>query len=294
MEYVITIFTPTYNRVELLPRLYASLLEQNNASFEWVIVDDGSTDDTENLIENFKKENKIKIKYFKQQNHGKHYAINKGVQLASGDYFFIVDSDDMLPRDSIQNIFDIIEQTQNLENLGGVSGTCMTPDLVKVGNNSFESVFANSIDIRNKYNIKGDLAEVFKTDVLREFPFPEISGEKFCPEVLVWNRIARKYKLYYTDIPIYIAEYQPDGLTAKIVKIRMKAPIATMLTYSELAKAAIPLSQKVRATINFWRFAFNSNTTFASKFKKVNPIFSMIGLPLGFAMYKRDVKQFGS
>lgn len=291
---MITIFTPTYNRAELLPRLYKSLLEQNNKNFEWVIVDDGSTDATAMKIATFTQENKITIKYHKQQNSGKHVAINKGVQLASGSFFFIVDSDDLLPKDSIETVFNIIKETERFQMVGGISGTCLTPDLVKVGNNTFEPIFANSIDIRNKYNIKGDLAEVFKTDVLKEFPFPEIPEEKFCPEVLVWNRIAKKYKLYYTDNPIYIAEYQPDGLTAKIVKIRMKAPVATMLTYSELADAAIPITQKIRATINFWRFAFNSNTSFTSKFNKVNPFFSLIGLPFGFLMHRKDVKQFGS
>ena len=289
---MISVFTPTYNRKDLVLRLYHSLLLQSNPNFEWVIVDDGSTDDTESLVQGFKKEGKLTISYHKQVNSGKHFAINKGVQMAQFPYFFIVDSDDMLPQESIQTVLEIIKETENLQDVGGVSGTCITPDFQKVGGNSFEPIFTNSIAIRNTYNVKGDLAEVFKTDVLKEFPFPEIVNEKFCPEVLVWNRIAQKYKLYYTDKPIYIAEYQPDGLTAKIVKIRMNAPIATMLTYSELANAAIPVTQKVRATINFWRFAFNSKESFISKFKKTNPIFSVIGLPLGYIMYKRDIQKY--
>jgi len=289
---MISVFTPTYNRKPLLSRLYQSLLAQTNQNFEWIVVDDGSTDGTDLLIQGFLAENKLTIKYFKQENSGKHYAINRGVSLATAPYFFIVDSDDVLPADSVQTVLDLIDEAKDLEQLGGVSGTCLTPDLEKVGNNSFEPIFTDSITIRNRYNVQGDLAEVFKTAVLKEFPFPEINGERFCPEVLVWNRIAKKYKLYYTDKPIYIAEYQPDGLTAKIVKIRMNAPVATMLTYSELASSNISLRQKLKANINFWRFAFNSHQSFTTKWNQVNPGLSVIGLPLGYLMYKRDLKKY--
>lgn len=289
---MITLFTPTYNRAPLLPRLYQSLLNQSNANFEWIIVDDGSTDNTETIVNHFTTEAKINIVYQKQENKGKHFAINRGVELAKGDYFFIVDSDDLLPAKSIETVFNLINTAKKLPSFGGVSGTLVMPDGKSVGNNNFESIYCDSIQIRTKYKIEGDLAEVFKTEVLKEFPFPEIEKEKFCPEVLVWNRIAQKYKLYYTDNPIYIAEYQLDGLTAKIVKIRMNAPMATMLTYSELAKCKIPLSQKIRATINYWRFAFNSNQSFGTKIKRVNPILSVFALPLGYLMYKRDVKKF--
>lgn len=289
---MITIFTPTYNRAELLRRLYRSLVDQTNKNFEWIIVDDGSTDETETLVSEFTSENSVNITYHKQANRGKHFAINQGVRLASRPYFFIVDSDDILPTNAVETVIKLVEETQEFENCGGVAGTLLTPDFKKVGNNAFDPIFTDAIQIRSKYKIQGDLAEVFKTAVLKEFPFPEIEYEKFCPEVLVWNRIAQKYKLYYTDLPIYIADYQADGLTAKIVKIRMTAPVATMLTYSELASYNIPLVQKIRATINYWRFAFNSNQNFSAKLSKVNPLISIIGLPLGYAMYKRDVKNF--
>jgi glycosyltransferase involved in cell wall biosynthesis len=288
---MITIFTPTYNRAFLLTRLYKSLLKQTNNAFEWIIVDDGSTDDTAALVQTFISENKIPIKYHKQVNKGKHFAINKGVQFARGELFLILDSDDILPKDTIA--FLISKQALVFEDklIGGIAGRRNTADGVIVGNENFEVLTSNSIDIRYKYKVTGDLVEIFKTEVLKEFPFPEIENEKFSPEALVWNRIAQKYNLIYFNKGIYTTEYLPDGLTAKIVKIRMTSPIASMLTYSELANYNIPFSQKFRAIINFWRFSFNSEKSFIEKLKWVNPLFSLLALPIGYVMYRIDVNK---
>ena len=100
-EIIITVFTPTYNRAYMIDKLYDSLCLQTCKDFEWIVVDDGSVDNTEELIQNFIQENKIHIVYYKQKNQGKHIAINKGVELAKGELFFIVDSDDILPKDSL-------------------------------------------------------------------------------------------------------------------------------------------------------------------------------------------------
>lgn len=133
----------------------------------------------------------------------------------------------------------------------------------------------------------GDLSEVFRTDVMREFPFPEIEGEKFCPEVLVWNRIARKYKLRYFNEAIYIAEYQPEGLTARIVEIRMKSPIASTTCYAEMVSLNIPFNDRVRAAINYWRFRF------CCKGKKPDTKIGWLWrcvAPLGWFMHVKDLR----
>jgi len=136
--------------------------------------------------------------------------------------------------------------------------------------------------------VKGDLSEVFRTQVLREFPFPQIEGERFCPEALVWNRIAQQYKLLYFNQPIYIAEYQSTGLSAKIVKIRMQSPQASMLTYSELASYNIPALEKLKAILNFWRFSWNSKAPLAAKRRMISSWFSVIAGPLGYILYLND------
>ncbi|MGC9064033.1 MAG: glycosyltransferase family A protein, partial [bacterium] len=101
----ITLFTPTYNREKLLSRLYESIKRQSFSNFEWIIVDDGSTDNTEQIVESWLKESTFDIRYFYQQNSGKHIAINKGVREARGELFFIIDSDDWLGDDSLQDIW---------------------------------------------------------------------------------------------------------------------------------------------------------------------------------------------
>ncbi|WP_296150965.1 glycosyltransferase family A protein [uncultured Flavobacterium sp.] len=285
----ITVFTPTFNRAYRLKELYDSLLKQTFVNFEWLVVDDGSTDNTEELIAGFKNENRIQIRYFIQKNGGKHVAINKGAKEAGGELFFIADSDDILPENALEKVAIYYETVKSDPKIGGVSGRKAYYDGKLVGNNkAFSPVIADAVEIRYEHKIQGDLAEVFKTQALREFPFPEYENEKFCPEVLIWNRISSKYKLLYFDEPIYLCEYLEDGLTAKIVKIRMNSPLATMDTYAELEKKDIPMSHKLRANINFWRFSFNSKLGFSKKISRVSFLLTLFGLPIGFAMFLRD------
>ena len=253
---LLTIFTPTYNRAALLPRLYNSICRQTCADFEWLIVDDGSTDNTREIINAIKSENnKFDIRYIYKENGGKHRAVNLGVKEARGELFLIVDSDDILPEKSIETILKYYREIEHDHSFGGLCGLDSDFNGKIIGDSLPQDyIDSNSIAIRSKWKLRGDMKEIFRTDVLKEFPFPEIEGEKFCPEVLVWNRIATKYKLRFYNIPLYQAEYQDDGLTATIVKIRMKSPVASMMTYSEMLSYNIPLLSKVKAAINYWRF----------------------------------------
>lgn len=287
---MITVFTPTYNRADLLPRLYESLLLQTHTDFEWIVVDDGSTDATHELFEKWSLENAISIKYFKQINGGKHRAINKGVCLARGALFFIVDSDDFLPKTALALVLSKFNTISEYTKIAGVAGRRMYNTGVVVGNSNFTELVSNSLAIRYLHHVTGDLVEVFRTNVLKEFPFPEISNEKFCPEALVWNRIAQHHDLLFFNEGIYTTEYLEGGLTSNIVRIRMQSPIASMLMYSELSNYSIPIIQKMKAVINFWRFSFYSSFGFIKRLEMVSVLLSIIGLPLGFIMYLKDKK----
>lgn len=289
---MITVFTPTYNRAHLLKRLYTSLCNQKFSDFEWIIVNDGSTDETEKVIQSFINENKIKINYLFQQNLGKHTAINKAVNIAKGNYFFIVDSDDFLPNDSLLLLNSLIPKCNLDNNLAGIVGRKHYQDGKLIGSKIGSDFIGTTFEIRYKKKISGDFGELFKTDILKKFPFPQIENEKFCPESLVWNRISRNYKFIFCDLNIYTVEYQLDGLTSKIVKIRMNAPIASMLTYSELISYKIPIGEKLKGTINFWRFSFNSNWSFIKKLAMVNIFYSILGIPIGYGMYLKDYFQY--
>ena len=249
----VTIFTPTYNRAHLLPRLYGSLCKQTYLDFEWVIVDDGSKDNTEEITESFIKEQKIRIRYFKQENGGKHRAINRGVKEAKGELFLILDSDDSLPQDSLELIYNYYQQIKDDDSYGGVCGYMAHHDGTIIGNGNNDAILnTTSIDLRYKYNVKGDMCEVFKTSVMRLFPFPEIEKERFCPEILIWNRIATKYKIRVFHEVIYFRDYLEGGLTDKIIKIRMNSPIASMMTYAEMTKYKnVPFLEKCKSAINY-------------------------------------------
>ena len=286
----ITIFTPSYNRAYIIKNLYDSLQNQTAKDFEWLIVDDGSTDNTEELIRSFIHEKKIDIRYIKQENGGKHRAINRGVKEAKGELFFIVDSDDILPADAIEKIFCYSEAILNSNDFAGVCGlrSYFSGNVIG-GEKEYEILDCSSLDFRLKHKIKGDMAEVFKTDILKQYPFPEIVGERFCPEALVWNRVALKYKLRYFNEKIYFCDYLADGLTAKIVKIRMNSPEASKIYYSELYAQSIPFIQKLKTVINYWRFACCSQVPFIKKVKQIGA-FSLFVYPLGLIFHLKDLR----
>lgn len=286
---MITVFTPTYNRAQLFARVYESLLRQTFTDFEWLIVDDGSIDDTEAVVKRFIQDGKLDIRYLKKPNGGKHTAINVGAREARGELFFILDSDDILPDNALETTLHYWSQVRDNATFAGICGLDAYFDGTRVGGGlPQETIDCTSLEIRQQYGVTGDLKEVFRTSVLREFPFPEINGERFCPEALLWNRIAQKYRLRYFNEVIYLCEYQQGGLTDRIVRIRMESPVASVTTYQELNGYDIPLIQKAKAAINYWRFYP------CLKDKNMAPrmgwIWSLF-YPLGYIMHCCDVRQ---
>lgn len=214
-RYKLTVFTPTYNRGYIIGKLYESLKSQTKKDFEWIVIDDGSTDNTELLFQNWiKEENEFKITYLKKKNGGKHRAINDALEIAKGELFFIVDSDDFLIYEAVEKIIAWEKDINNKNNYAGIAGNRGKNKETIIG----ETFLGNWIDAtsleRNKYNIRGDKAEVFYTDVLRKFKFPVFEGENFITENVVWNRIAYEgYKIRWFNEVIYICDYLGDGLT---------------------------------------------------------------------------------
>lgn len=251
----ITLLTPTYNRAHLLPALYESLLLQKRNDIEWIIVDDGSTDDTETVCQNFIDEHRLCIRYLKQENGGKHRAINHGILQSRGTLLFICDSDDTLPLGALELVERAFALIADRPDFCGIAGLDQTPEGEIIGSGlPCSRLECNALDVRYRYGVQGDLREVYLTSILRQFPFPEIKGEKFCPEALVWNRIAKQYKLLYFNRPIYTVTYLTDGLTHRITQARMESPVATTTCYAETANAPIPFIYRVRAAINYYRF----------------------------------------
>ena len=283
----ISILTPTYNRGKLLLPLYESLKNLTFEDFEWLIVDDGSEDDTEQYALSWIAHNienaEFPIRYIKKSNGGKHTAINRGVREANGELILILDSDDTLPADSLATIAQYYEQCKSLKDCAGVCGLMAHHDGQLIGSGfPKDPMYESALQFRyaEKGNVTGDLLEVYKTSVMREFPFPEIENEKFCPESLVWNRIANKYKLFCFNKVIYYRDYLEGGLTSKIVRIRMNSPIASTMTYAEMLDYNISLKWKIRSAINYWRFKYciKNKSLKAPTVKWYWRLFQLVGL----------------
>jgi len=224
---MITVFTPTYNRKNRIPLLYNSLLKQNFKNFEWLIVDDGSSDGTNKYVRKIIKENKINIRYYYKENGGKHTAFNKGIKLAKGEVFICVDSDDYLTKDALHTInLYYNKYLQSKKKLAGF--------VFLKGYNENESVTKKypqneTLNNYNSYiingNIKGDKAEVFLTNVLKKYSFPKFENEKFLAEGFLWSKIGRNYDYVFINKIIYVCEYLQEGLTKSGKKLRINNPI---------------------------------------------------------------------
>ena len=287
----ITVFTPTYNRVDLLGVLYESLKNQPYKNFEWVIVDDGSTDTTEEFVKKIQEENKLTIIYEKQENQGKHIAINKGVSIANGECFFIVDSDDRLPKKSLEIICKKFNKIRNNNTIAGVVGLRCSFDGNVIGTKMPEDeLLCTALEYRHIYKIAGDRAEAIKTAVLKEYPFPEFGKEKFLPESIVWNRIALKYKLLFFSENVYECEYLENGLSSNSLRLRRLYPKGAMHLYAELSKIKV-LNFKIRskAYINFWRFFFCDSNATKTNLKLLKNIYlAFLFFPVGLLFFMKD------
>lgn len=261
---IFTIFTATFNRAHLLPKLFDSLKKQNYVDFEWIVVDDGSTDNTAEVMKNFiSQNNAFTIKYFPQQNSGKHIAINKGVSEAGGDLFFVLDSDDYIGHDALEILHREWLSIQADPEFAGLAGNKCNFSGDAIGAPSYQTLDCSPLDFRYKFNGKGDKCEVIRTSVFKKYPFPNTPGERFCPEALFFNRL-KNFKLRYFNENLYFCEYLPEGLTAKIFKIRKESPINTCMCYLELAESKIPYKDSFKAMINFYRFKRYTNAPIPS------------------------------
>lgn len=250
----ITVFTPTYNRGYLLDKLYKSLLKQTNTGFEWLIIDDGSTDDTKAIVQSFIRDDKIKIRYIFQENGGKHRAINKGLDIAEGELFFIVDSDDTLIPTAIEIVLEKYKSVENCPEFAGISFNRGYSEKEIVGK-TFSSEFMDCTNLeRGRNNILGDKSEIYRTKILRKIKFPEIEGENFMSEIVLWNEVARQgYKLRWFNEIIYICDYLGDGLTVNRDSIYLNNPIAHKLMINELLQIDFPIKSKVNIIYNYYK-----------------------------------------
>ena len=175
----ITVFTPTYNRGEILINLYHSLQNQNFSDFEWLIIDDGSIDNTFAIVSEWKNENNsFKIRYYKKKNGGKCRAINKALDLAKGELFFTVDSDDVLTYDALDKINSWSEDLADKKDYCGFAGNMSVSNSIKI-NREFKLGYFDGDAFSRYKEVDGERAMIFYTDVHRKYKYPEFENENF-------------------------------------------------------------------------------------------------------------------
>lgn len=236
----ITVFTPTYNRAHTLQRLYQSLQRQTFTDFEWLVIDDGSSDSTEVLVSPWLNEiNHFTTRYFKKENAGKIAAINDGLDLAQGELFFIVDSDDFITEDALQKIHHWVSELPKNTKFCGIMGNKGVA-LHETPNNFFEEEYIDTdfLEITsNKVIITGERAHVFFTEIHKQYKYPIFAGEKFMTEAVAKNRMARDgFKIRAFNDIIYIYEYQDEGLTNNITSAYINSPKGYALWMKERAE----------------------------------------------------------
>ncbi|MEG0180817.1 MAG: glycosyltransferase family 2 protein [Romboutsia sp.] len=285
-----TVFTPTYNRIHTIERLYNDLKEQTFKDFEWLIVDDGSSDNTKELINRFIAENSINIRYIYKSNGGKHTAINKGVREANGELFFIVDSDDGLLKDSLEVVNNEWNSLEYKDGFCGVVGLCATSDLNTLGSElPVEYRICNFTDLYYKYGVKGDKSLVFSTDILKKYPFPERKEVKFIPESIVWNEISKSYKVICINKHMIVREYLEDGLTKNILSKSSLRGRSIEYLYL-INQNTYPLSKYpymwIKNYINLSRYSLLSGSNYYKEIKKFSDrLLYCICFPFGYYKY---------
>lgn len=293
-KYLVTIFTPTYNRARLLKSLYESLKEQSDKDFEWIIVDDGSKDNTKEVVQGFIKEKIIPIKYLKKENEGKHIAINVGCDMAEGELFFIVDSDDYIPKEAIEEVKRDWEKYRNNTGIAGLvylkawkNGNLMGRKFEK------DEFISNHVKEYNKGGVWGEKLKILRTEIFRKNKFPKYENEKYVGEHVLWIEVSRKYDLVYINKVLYIAEYLEDGLTMAGRKLRIENPLGGIKGAQVLMQKDMCLKLRIKNNLLYSSYSFFAERTLKEIYKgAVQKFLLTLELPFGYVLYRYWKKKF--
>ena len=291
----ITVLTPAYNRADTLQRLRDSLALQTCRDFEWVIIDDGSGDYIKNLVESWIASGDIDINYRWQANQGKPVAVNRGIELARGEFTTIIDDDDRFVENALERLLHHWRVMRNGERkaFSGVIGLCAFEDGRIVGDRYPSDPFdCDPVELAYVHKIAGDKHGLLRTDVLREFPYPFEDLRGHVIDALIWNRMALKYRERHVNEVITIKEYRPEGITARERGLLIRAAPATRQFFLEEAQLPHRLSTRtrLRSYANYARYSFHAGAGLRAQARDVPSIATWAALsPFGFALYLRDL-----
>lgn len=285
---MITVFTPTYNRKDCIHRCYESLLRQTSHNFEWLIIDDGSTDNTEELIRRWQAEQlPFPIRYCYKENGGLHTGYNKGIELAQTELFMCIDSDDWLPDGAIKRIEDLWTEHAS-HGYVGIMGIDRYADGSCVGGEFPENVHEMYLyEKLTKYRIPGDKKMVHRTDLLKKVaPMPSFPGEKFFNPSYMMYQLDQFGKLYVTNDCFCIVDYQPDGMSSNFYKQLRNSP----RSFAETRKLYLRFPDispafKLRHSIHYVSNCITAKRFWKGLRESVFPLYFWLALLPGIALH---------
>lgn len=289
----LTVFTPTYNRGYVLERLYQSLRRQTCKDFEWLIIDDGSNDETEELVKKWFDEDKIIIRYIKKENGGKPSAYNVAVKETRGEYFTCVDSDDYLTDDAIEMIKNGWTTERRNDVIGHIyyriDGTDTSQFITK-----YHGIqeYATLLDFYRLYGLKGDTMLVYKSDIVSKYQFPFFENEKFVPESYIYDLYDNEGVMHIYKKGIYIGEYLADGYTASMRKTNYDNPRGYEIFISNRLKKDTKLLDYFMDMIRYISIKF-----VLKEMNQVIPLsrkkwLTVVAIPFGWIFYKKVYSKY--
>jgi glycosyltransferase involved in cell wall biosynthesis len=288
-----TVLTPAYNRPHPLGRVYGSLKAQTFKDFEWLIVDDSTTDDVQKVVQTWLSETDSFVRYLKQSSGGKHVAHNNGVMQARGEFTISLNDDDTLTPTALETLYRIWNTVPEGERKGfsGVAALCTNRDTGELLGGKFpQDIFdSDTVAINYLYHLGDDRQGFTRTDILRAYLFPTFNGEKYITEGIIWNRISRKYKIRYINEVVCVKQY---GMTRSIVGHLIQSPNATSTYYQELLDAPYSFSFLTHLKLHaaYARYALHAKRPLGQVIREGSgrPVFMLAGFGIGGAFYLKD------
>lgn len=302
-RYTFTVFTPVFNGASTLHRVYHSLKAQTFRDFEWLIIDDGSTDGTMELVEQWQKEADFPIRYYYQENQGKHIAFNRGVSLAEGELFLPWDADDAALPEALERFWYHWSNipAQDRERFSGVTCLCQDETGRIVGDKFPEDVIdSDELEMPHRYKVRGEKWGFHRTDILRQFPFPDLPRVGCMPESIVWNAIAARYKKRFVNEPLriyYCQGLRPGSLTVGMRENPAKHAIGRRLYHRDNLNCYIKWARYdpldfLKSAVNYVRFSFHLGIGLRRQWRELTNwaarLFYLAAFLLGYAIYLND------
>lgn len=281
----ITVFTPTFNRLHTLHKCYNSLLRQSNKDFIWLIIDDGSTDQTRAAVSSWINEKTLEIQYVYQENQGMHGAHNTAYELINTELNVCIDSDDYMSDDAIEKILTFWEKNKS-SNIGGIAALDAAPDGQIIGTRLPKNIRTSTyFDLYHLHKVRGDKKLIYRTELTRKYPYPVFEGEKYISLAYKYSKLDEEFELLLMDEVVCLVEYMEDGSSKNMLRQYKRNPKGfSFIRLDDLKNPKATLGFKLKTCVHYVATSLLSNNKF---FLKETPtkFLTILAIPLGYILY---------